>query len=76
MPLSDMKKGIMCIFKDMQVNGTLRQKLSYMGLTPGAKLQVVNASVGGCSVIEVRGTRLALASNILNMIEVDVLSKK
>jgi Fe2+ transport system protein FeoA len=71
MPLSNMKQGMVCVLKDLNITGLLRQKLSHMGLTPGTRLSIINGSVGGCSVIEVRGTRLALASNIMSMIDVE-----
>lgn len=74
MPLSSIKQGCQCILKNMNIDGILKQKLSNMGLTPGTKLHVIDSSVGGCAVIEVRGTRLALGSNIIKNIVVDAIS--
>lgn len=73
MPLSMVQKGKSVVLKEITWSDKLKRKLNEMGLTPGVKFDIVNNIAGGCMVIDVRGTRLALGQGLVSKIIVDEL---
>lgn len=65
MALTVVENGQEVILKEIDWGIKLKRKLESMGLTPGVKITMIQSSSFGPCIVEVRGTRLALGTEII-----------
>ncbi|HIG0358576.1 TPA: FeoA family protein [Clostridium sporogenes] len=70
MSLSEGKIGSSYCIENILLPLNLEKRLQVIGMTIGTKILVLNNKINGAMIINVRGTRFALGSNISKNIKV------
>lgn len=71
MVLTKAQKGNTHRISSIDGNAALHGRLAAMGLIPGAKIQVIQGSVHGASIVSCKGTQLALGRGLTEHIHLE-----
>ncbi len=72
-PISTIEEGFKAIIKSIDLNYNMKKKLIEIGITPKAKLMVVNKQKSGYMVVATESFKLALDDFITKRIIVELL---
>ena len=71
MPLAMVPPGEAVTVADIRAGHGLSRRLADMGLTPGTVLKVIRGAGAGATLIDIRGTRLALGFGVAQKVMVE-----
>lgn len=74
MTLYDGNLGNTYLIKEIHVQPKLMVRLEALGLNYNTKIEIINRKKSGTMIVKVRGTRLAIGSQIAHGIEVQEFS--
>ena len=65
MLLSDAKKNLYYKIHEIKADNNLKKRLQVLGLTNGAKIEILNKNINGSLIFRVRGTKIAISKKII-----------
>lgn len=70
MALSQVPNGYKVTIVSMNISDTWTRRLNSMGIVPGSRIRVIDNSMKDTSILECRGSKLALGRGLSRFVEV------